>query len=115
VKKTISRAEIGLCSLNGVYTCFSKEQAEAIIDFIESLPPEVDKFCVHCAAGISRSAGVAKFLIDFYTDRGLHVRSNLTEEYRFYNRHVYRTLWDAWQERKSAQVSAAPADESNVT
>jgi predicted protein tyrosine phosphatase len=45
------------------YTCFSYEQADEVIDFLEDIVngDKVDRLVVHCAAGISRSAAVAIF------------------------------------------------------
>ena len=36
----------------------SKEQAESIVKFVNKNKNKVDKFIVHCEAGVSRSAGV---------------------------------------------------------
>ena len=41
---------------------FDKEQARAMIDFLDNLPDHVDAVIVHCEAGISRSAAVALFI-----------------------------------------------------
>lgn len=41
---------------------FSREQAQAIIDFIDALPQTVTQVFVHCDAGVSRSAAVARFV-----------------------------------------------------
>lgn len=47
------------------YILFSSAQAIEIINWIESTPPNAP-IIVHCEAGISRSAAVAKFIIDTY-------------------------------------------------
>lgn len=39
----------------------TKEHAVAIRSFIDCLPPEVDTLHIHCGAGVSRSAAVAKY------------------------------------------------------
>jgi predicted protein tyrosine phosphatase len=71
--------------LNGKYTSFDKEHANQIIKFVSELPNEVDSVIVHCHAGISRSAAVARFIADMYF---------LEHDYGYdlYNRRVYSTL-----------------------
>ena len=65
---------------------FNEEQARSIIDFVEAIADETDNMFVHCDAGVSRSAAVAKYIADVY---GLH----FNDQYSIYNRHVYSTLW----------------------
>ena len=38
--------------------CITKEDAENIVKFVNKNKNKVDKFIVHCEAGVSRSAGV---------------------------------------------------------
>lgn len=38
--------------------CITKEDAENIVNFVNKNKNKVDKFIVHCEAGVSRSAGV---------------------------------------------------------
>lgn len=65
---------------------FDKDQAKQVIDFVESLPDEVDSIMVHCEAGISRSAAVALFIKDCYAP-------DLELKYsEFHNRHVRNLL-----------------------
>ena len=72
------------------YTLFSREQAKKIIEFVLGLPENVTNILVHCAAGISRSAGVALFLSEHvYKLGGL---SNVA----LYNRYVYSELLKTW-------------------
>lgn len=52
------------------YTIFSREHAKTIIDFIESLSSDINTIIVHCLAGISRSAAVALFIHENYTNTG---------------------------------------------
>jgi len=58
------------------YVVFSKEHAKAVIDFIECLSDEsfedneVDTIIVHCLAGVSRSAAVALFIHENFTNTG---------------------------------------------
>ena len=41
------------------YTSFSDDHAEQIVDFVEKHKDDVSLICVHCEAGVSRSAGAA--------------------------------------------------------
>lgn len=64
------------------------QHAHDIVDFVESVAPHVRRVLVHCKAGISRSAAVAKWVAERYDlpfDHG----------YALYNRHVYRLLIEA--------------------
>ena len=38
--------------------CITKEDAESIVKFVNKNKNKVDKFVIHCEAGVSRSAGV---------------------------------------------------------
>jgi len=67
------------------YVIFSEDQALQIIRFMRAHQDEHDVLIVHCEAGISRSAGVAKFVAYVY---GLA----FLESYSNYNRHVFNTL-----------------------
>jgi predicted protein tyrosine phosphatase len=64
---------------------FDSDMARQVIQFVEQLPPDVTRFFVHCHAGISRSAGVAKFVAEM-TD------TPFNKDYASYNRLVYSTL-----------------------
>jgi len=72
------------------YILFSDSQANRIIDFVEEVRAshEVEGILVHCQAGISRSAAVAKWIAEKY---GL----SFPGKYMLYNKHVYRTLREA--------------------
>ena len=73
---------------------FDKEQARAMIDFLDNLPDHVDAVIVHCEAGISRSAAVALFIQDYYG-------ASLTLSFRdtsMHNRHVRRTLEEVYND-----------------
>jgi predicted protein tyrosine phosphatase len=63
----------------------SEDQARQIIEFLNAVQDKADKIVVHCLAGVSRSAGVAKFIADTY---GL----DFDDGYDFFNRLVYETL-----------------------
>lgn len=68
----------------------TREQAEIIVDFIERNKNEKTYFFVHCSAGLSRSGGVHKFIIDTYdcdyddypSTPNFYVSSLLKEVYR---------------------------------
>ena len=60
-------------------------QARVIAAFVDSVAPEVNLIMVHCKAGISRSAAVAKWIAERY---GLA----FDHHYKSYNAHVYKML-----------------------
>ena len=66
---------------------FSKDIAKQIIEFIKKFENEDTKeeVVVHCFAGVSRSAGVAKFIAERY---GLEFE----DFYNDYNKLVYKIL-----------------------
>ena len=63
----------------------TEDQAAQIIAFLNAVQHKVDKVFVHCLAGVSRSAGVAKFIAERY---GLE----FDHGYGLYNPLVYDTL-----------------------
>ncbi len=70
------------------YELFSKEQAVQIINWLVSFE-NTDKtdIIVHCFAGMSRSAAVAKFIADVY-------ELEFNKNYELYNKIVYNILKD---------------------
>ncbi len=58
---------------------FKPSHADMILDFIDSLPHEVGAVVVHCDAGVSRSAAVARFIHERHggTLRGNDSRANV--------------------------------------
>ena len=66
---------------------FNETHAVKIIKFVTALETRRGHFelIVHCHAGISRSAAVAKFVAELYD---LH----FPENYELYNKRVYQTL-----------------------
>ncbi len=78
------------------YTIFSKEHAIKIIEWIEK-HKNVCSFIVHCEAGISRSAAIAKFLVDFY-DFKLKKDKYCDGDFSLMNFHVYKTLSNVYKE-----------------
>lgn len=67
------------------YLVFNKDDAGKIIDFVEKYKEEGSVIIVHCYAGISRSAAVAKFIAEKYNLKFNH-------NYFLYNKLVYTTL-----------------------
>lgn len=74
------------------YVLFDVSMADQIIDWLEQAQDLKGIYC-HCAAGISRSAAVAKFIADVY---GLFFDERRGARY---NRLVYRVLMDRALER----------------
>jgi predicted protein tyrosine phosphatase len=65
---------------------FDNPHAEEILAWLEKIEDKVDKVYVHCHAGISRSAAVAKFIAERYDlSGGIRV-------YEYHNQRVYRVL-----------------------
>lgn len=60
-------------------------QAHVIAAFVDSVAPNVSSIMVHCKAGVSRSAAVAKWIAERY---GLP----FDHHYKYYNQHVYKLL-----------------------
>ena len=48
-----------------IYIAFSAEQAQWILDFLET-NKDKETFIVHCSAGIARSGAVAQFICDYF-------------------------------------------------
>ena len=71
--------------LDGSYTLMTDEHAQAIVDYVREVAPNVNGILVHCRAGISRSAAVVKWIYDEYQ---LPFNAN----YEKYNAFVYRLL-----------------------
>jgi len=63
----------------------SAEDATRLVQFVRKYADTVDGVLVHCLAGISRSAAVAKFIAEKY-------QLPFPDAYASYNRLVYRTL-----------------------
>lgn len=70
------------------YKVFDSDQAKSILDFIELHVLDIELIVIHCAAGVSRSAGVGcalQYILIGNDYRLVKVRP-------CYNRHVYRTI-----------------------
>jgi predicted protein tyrosine phosphatase len=65
---------------------FSKEDSNRLKSFIRKLPSSIDTILVHCEAGVSRSAAVAKWLNEVYKTNDFPILYNI------YNPLVYRIL-----------------------
>jgi predicted protein tyrosine phosphatase len=76
---------------------FNTGHAARIIDFIVNLPAGIRSITVHCFAGVSRSAAVARFLSGtVYTE----CRDRRFEaKYELYNPVIYRILARVWNRR----------------
>lgn len=83
---------------------FNEAMALQIINLTQSLPEEVKHIMVHCHAGISRSAAVAKFVAET-------VNAPFSEKYALYNKHVYRVLRRTFFEK---EMSAKMVSEVHV-
>lgn len=63
----------------------SKEDARKIVDFVRGVAPEIEGVIIHCRAGKSRSAAVAKWICGEY-------RIDFSSSYENYNNDVYELL-----------------------
>lgn len=77
------------------YLMFTIDQANQIIEFAELVAEsnQIEGILVHCRAGVSRSAAVAKWLSERYS-------LPFPETYTLYNKHVYRILREARFDRQ---------------
>lgn len=69
---------------------FNPLHAEAILNWVREMRPNVEQLIVHCHAGISRSAAVAKYIVDCVDGFEWENRQNVN--YSLHNKHVYRVL-----------------------
>ena len=76
------------------YILFDDELADIVIDWLLLHERKLSCVYVHCAAGESRSAGVARFLCKVY---GVPFDS---EAGKGFNPRVYRVLVNRWHKRK---------------
>ena len=67
------------------YTLANDDQAQQIVDFVRKVAPNVEGIIVHCRAGVSRSAAVAKWICGQY-------RIPFNSRYDKYNDFLYRLL-----------------------
>ncbi len=67
---------------------FDEPMATQVLEFVGGVSQDVNRVIVHCNAGISRSAAVARFLADYY---GYY----LHDKGEWANRHVLSVLYKA--------------------
>jgi len=75
-----------------------------ILDFIEALPPEVNRIMVHCTAGICRSGAVATYLHEIFTQ-------SMEDIFRRDNPHILPNDWVLdllWMTHKMREPSPSP-------
>lgn len=73
---------------------FTPEMAERIEKFCDHLPSSVTELVVHCRAGISRSAAVAKYL-------SIRYKYDFPKDYDWFNPSVYDILISNGKIRKT--------------
>ena len=84
---------------NSVLTVFNQEHAEAVVKFVREHEANVEGILVHCHAGISRSAAIAKFIADTYS-------LAFPDKYASYNKLIYRRLNQVlWREAYGDDVA----------
>jgi predicted protein tyrosine phosphatase len=74
---------------HGRAVLFNERDARNVIEFVEENKNRVETIYVHCDAGISRSAAIAKFIAGLY-------KLPFPESYMIYNKHVYRVLTNTY-------------------
>lgn len=68
------------------YILFSEQQGREVIEFANFAATNgTEGILVHCYAGVSRSAAVAKWIADRY-------QLPFPDKYMLYNKHVYKVL-----------------------
>ena len=75
---------------------FKPGDAQDTLDFVELINCGLDILCIHCEAGISRSAGIAAALSKIYTGN-----DNYFFKHYCPNRLVYRTILNCYYEKDS--------------
>lgn len=73
---------------DALLTYFCEQDAKSIVEFVRRVAPDVDGILIHCRAGISRSAAIAKWVCGEY-------RISFNRKYNLYNIHVYQLLIEA--------------------
>jgi len=78
------------------YSPMTEEQATTVVQFVARMfaTGGVEGFLIHCEAGISRSAAVAKWIADRYR------LPPLGPVVQYHNRHVYQMLEEAANKEK---------------
>jgi|AntAceMinimDraft_10_1070366.scaffolds.fasta_scaffold103437_2 predicted protein tyrosine phosphatase len=78
---------------------FTNEQANQIVNFLDSNKGIINTLLVHCAAGISRSGAVGRFALDYLN--GDREYFKLNNNHILPNGRVLRMLNEAWRIKKS--------------
>lgn len=78
------------------YYPMTAKQSEEIVDWLELHEDKLTGVVVHCEQGVSRSAGVAKFIAERYN-------LYFDKDYKLYNRLVYRLLANESLMRRATQ------------
>lgn len=81
---------------------FSEKQAVEVLRFLKK-NEDRSEIIVHCEAGVSRSAGCAKFIAHIY-------QLEFPETYSLYNRHVFSTLLAVYGRCAFGEGSIKPSD-----
>ena len=74
------------------YVLMDQQQALELVNFVHGVASDIEGIIVHCRAGISRSAAVAKWIAETFDLPFNH-------QYSLYNKHVYRQLIEANERR----------------
>lgn len=69
---------------------FNPIQGTTVLNWVRQIRPHIDYLVVHCHAGISRSAAVAKYIVDCID--GFEWENPQNVNYSLHNKHVYRVL-----------------------
>ncbi len=86
---------------------FTKELAKQILDFVGTLPDFINHIVVHCEAGVSRSAAVARFL----ADHKYNIRMSQYNEAR--NMYVYMLLWQTMYDKSEQEFNEWAKEQSD--
>jgi predicted protein tyrosine phosphatase len=71
------------------YKFFDEQMAQAIIQFVNRMTPQVDTFIVCCPGGQYRSGAVANFLADIF--KSVVIKNNCLDDGN-YNPYIYKIL-----------------------
>jgi predicted protein tyrosine phosphatase len=74
---------------------FTSAMAKDIVEFVLGLPVSIEEIIIHCVGGVSRSAGVVKFLSKYMYPQCFNPKFDT--EYSAYNAYVFKTLVKQWK------------------
>jgi predicted protein tyrosine phosphatase len=90
------------CGVGGI---FDLAQAKQVVDFIEAAAAAGLNLLVHCYAGISRSAAIARFAGEHVGGQVYAGGQRMSPSYDLHNKHVYRLLMqEALRRRQGAEL-----------